>query len=187
MKHIQEARQWCIQNQDGGQVSDGNGGTKWIDGPTVKAIWANAENMLTIHLPKRREFLAAKKVFDSDARREYPALYKEGTEAYITRMTWLKALPEARNYPDLDLIIGDAIVGQKIRIDRAKARNGNGKIPANQTPLAAPAPAASPRVPQTKALSGEALQAAFAANPEGALNSFVDSLIDGAAAQRARQ
>lgn len=185
--HILEAKSWAIQNLDGGQVADGKGGTQWIDGPTVKAILANAETMLSKHIPERRDFIANKKVFDNEARRNYPALFKEGTEAYNTYQQWQKVFPECRRYPDLALIVGDALVGQSIRVNRAKAQNGNGRVPpANQTPLAAPAPAASPRVPQSRALSGEALQAAFAADPQAALNNFVDSLIDGAAAQRAQ-
>ena len=182
--HILEAKSWAIQNLDGGQVSDGKGGTQWLDGPTVKSVLANAELMLSKHIPERREFLTNKKVFDSEARRNYPALFKEGTEAQKTFQQWLTVFPECRRYPDIALIVGDALVGQSIRMGRGKASGNNGKIPANQTPLAAPAPAASPRVPQSKALSGEALQAAFAANPEAALNNFVDSLLDDAAAQR---
>jgi hypothetical protein len=187
INNILEAKTWAIEHLDGGQVSDGKGGTQWLDGPAVKSILANAEMMLTKHIPVRREFLANKKVFVSEARREYPALYREGTEAYQTRLTWLKALPECANFPDIDLIIGDAIVGQKIRFDRIKARSANGKLPQNQQPLAAPAPAASPRVPQSKALSGEALAAAFAADPSRALDNFVGGLLDSAAAQRANR
>jgi hypothetical protein len=187
--HILEAKSWAIQNLDGGQVSDGNGGTKWIDGPTVKSILANAENMLSKHIPERRDFIANKKVWDAEARREYPALFKEGTEPYKVYQQWLNVFPECRRYPDVAVIVGDALVGKQIRENRGKARSSNGRVPpANQTPLAAPAPAASPRVPQTKALSGEALQAAFAANPDAALNSFVDSLIEGgASSQRTAQ
>ena len=186
--HILEAKSWAIQNLDGGQVADGKGGTQWVDGPTVKSILANAETMLAKHIPERRDFIANKKVFDAEAKREYPALFKEGSLPNQTLLQWQKVFPECRRYPDLALIVGDCLVGQKIRQDRAKARSSNGKVPpSNQTPLAAPAPAASPRVPQTRALSGEALQAAFAANPEAALNNFVDGLIDGAAAQRSVQ
>jgi hypothetical protein len=183
---ILEAKSWCIENLDGGQVADGKGGTQWLDGPAVKSILANAEMMLAKFIPQRREFLSNKKVFVSQARREYPALYKEGTDAYQTRLTWLKALPECANFPDMDLIIGDAIVGQKIRFDRIKARSANGKSLPSNLPLAAPAPAASPRVPQSKALSGEALVAAFASDPSGALDNFVGSLLDSAAAQRSK-
>jgi len=189
INHIQEAKSWCIQHLDGGEIEDGKGGKQWVDGGAVKAILANAETMLSKHVPERKEFIASKQVFDVEAKREYPALFKEGTEPNKTFKQWLTVFPECRRYPDIALIIGDALVGQKIRLDRAKARTGNGKFPPpNQTPLAAPAPAASPRVPQNpRALSGEALSAAFASNPEGALSAFVDSLIDGAAAQRAAQ
>src|SRR5215468_9347549 len=187
-KLILEAKHWCIRNPNGGEVSDGKGGTKFVDDSSVRDIYANADQMLEVELPKRKEFLATRTLYVNEARREYPALYKQGSAAYTTKLTWLKALPECANFPDIDLIIGDAIVGQKFRLDRAKARaGGNGKVPPSaQTPLSAPAPAASPRVPQNKALSGDALAAAFAANPDAALDNFVGGLIDAAAAHRAR-
>jgi len=185
--HIQEAKTWCIQHLDGGPVDDGKGGQRYMEGSDVKAILANAENLLSKHVPERKEFLKNRNVFDSEAKREYPALFKEGTEANNVCAQWFKVFPECRRFPDIKLIIGDALVGQQIRFGRAKSRTSNGKLPpASQTPLATPAPAASPRVPQTRALSGEALSAAFQANPEAALNSFVDSLIEGGSAQRTR-
>jgi hypothetical protein len=183
INHIQEAKTWCIQHLDGGEVDKGDGNKQWLDGSLVKSILANAELMLSKHVPERKEFIANKGVFDAEAGRQYPALFKEGTEANKTYKQWLTVFPECRRYPDISLIIGDAIVGQKIRFDRAKARNG--KVPHANQPLAPPAPAASPRVPQTRTPSGQQLADAFAANPDAALNSFVDSLIEGATAQRA--
>lgn len=181
--YIQEAKSWCIQHLDGGQVEDGKGGQQFVDGATVKKILANAEMMLSKHIPERKEFIAAKKTFDTEARREYPAIFKEGSEPNRVYNQWCTIFPECRRYPDIALIVGDALVGQKIRLDRAKNRNG--KLPTStQTPLATPAPAASPRVPQSRVLSGEALNAAFQANPEAALTAFVDGLIDSAAGQR---
>lgn len=187
-KLMMEARSWCIRNPHGGEVADKNGGTKFVDEAAVREIWDNADRILQIELPKRAQFLVERQNFQNQARYEYPALFKPGTEAYNTKLTWLKALPACADFPDMDLIIGDAIVGQKFRLDRAKARSNGAKAPpANQTPLAAPAPAASPRIPQSKALSGEALAAAFAADQNAALSNFVDGLIDTAAARRTRQ
>jgi len=183
INHIQEAKTWCIQHLDGGEIDDGKGNKQWLDGNAVKSILANAELMLSKHVPERKEFIANKRVFDTEARREYPALFKDGTEANKTFKQWLTVFPECRRYPDIALIIGDALVGQKIRFDRAKARNGKG--PTAGQPLAPPAPAASPRVPTNRTPSGQQLAEAFAADPNAALNSFVDSLIDGAAAGRA--
>ena len=183
INEIQDAKTWCIQHLDGGDVSDGKGGTRWMDGNEVKFHLANAEITLSKHAQERRVFIANKRVYDTEALREYPALFKAGTEANNTFMTWRKVFPECQRYPDIALIIGDAIVGQKIRLDRAKARNG--KVPTASQPLAPPAPAASPRVPQQRTPSGAQLAEAFAADPNAALNSFVDSLIEAGAAQRA--
>jgi hypothetical protein len=182
VNHIQEAKSWCITHLDGGEIDDGKGNKQWLDGNTVKGILANAELMLSKHVPERREFIANRKVFDTEAYREYPALFKQGTEANKTYKQWLTVFPECRRYPDIALIIGDALVGQAIRFNRAKARNG--KVPTATQPLAPPAPAASPRVPQTRTPSGQQLAEAFASDPKAALDNFVDSLIDGAAAQR---
>jgi len=169
---------------DGGEAADGKGGKIWLDGNAVKEIYANADKMLTQHAPQKEKFLANKEVFDGEARREYPALFKQGTEAQKTYHQWLTVFPECRRYPDIALIVGDALVGQQIRLNRAKARS-NGKSPSANQPLAPPAPAASPRVPTNRAVSGKALADAFAADPDAALTGFVDQLIEGGAAQRA--
>jgi len=186
--HIEEAKKWAFQNLDGGQVSDGKGGTQWLDGVQVKSIYATADEMLTKHIPERADWIKNKQAFDNDAKRQYPALFKEGTEPNKEYRNWLTVFPECQRYPDIALIVGDALVGRQIRLQRQKGQsaNGNSHIPQGQQPLAAPAPAASPRVPQNKVLSGEALSAAFKADPSAALDNFVGGLLDSAAAQRAR-
>lgn len=183
VKHVQEASDWCLRHTDGGEVADGKGGKVWLDGNAVKEIYANAQKMLTRDAPQKEKFLANKEVFDAEARREYPALFKQGTEPQKTLVQWLTVFPECRRYPDIALIVGDALVGQQIRFNRAKARNG--KSPSANQPLAPPAPAASPRVPQNRAVSGQALAEAFAADPDAALTGFVDQLIESGAASRA--
>ena len=184
VKHIQEAKDWCLRHRNGGEVSDGKGGKIWLDEATVTETYANAERMLSVEAPKKAKFLSDKEIYDAEARREYPALFKKGTEPQKIYDQWCTVFPEARRYADLALIVGDALVGQQIRLNRAKTRNGHSPS-AQAPPLAPPAPAASPRVPQTNALSGQALRDAFAQDPRAALDSFVDSLIDGGAAQRA--
>lgn len=181
IEHIQSAKDWCLRHLNGGNISDGNGGEKWLEAGEVADTLANADRMLTQDVPKRRVFLAERTRHDAVAKREYPALFKEGTEPYKTMHEWFKVFPECRKFSDIKLIIGDALVGQQIRVNREKARSSNGNAPSRlqAQPLAPPAPAASPRVPQNKALSGKELQEAFANDPRAALDSFVDSLIDG--------
>lgn len=185
ISHIQEAESWCITHLDGGEIDDGKGNKQWLDGNAVKSILANARMMLQKHVPERQQFIASKKAFDAEAKREYPAIFKEGSEPNRIYNQWRTLVPDVCRYPDIALIVGDALVGQQIRLNRAKARNGKSPPGASSPPLSPPAPAASPRVPQNRAASGKELADAFATNPDAALNSFVDSLIEGGAAQRA--
>ena len=181
------AKSWAIQHLDGGEVDIGNGETKFLNGDQVKLLLSRAEDMLTSHIPQRQAYLQAKTDFDNQAKKAYPTLFKPGHKDQVEYNSWLKVFPECRKYPDIALIVGDAIVGRAVRLQKAagqkgKAVNGNG-----QTPLAAPAPAAQPRVPRTRALSGAELSA-IATDPSGpALDNFVSQLIDTAAQTRAQR
>jgi hypothetical protein len=182
------AKSWAIQNLNGGEVDVGDGKTKFLDDNQVRLLLSRAEDMLTQHIPQRQQYLAAKADFDSQAKKAYPTLFKPGHAHQTEFNSWLKVFPECRKYPDIALIVGDAIVGRTLRLQKAagaqkaKAVNGNG-----QTPLAAPAPAAQPRVPRTRALSGAELSA-IATDPSGsALDNFVSQLIDTAAQSRAQR
>ena len=182
------AKSWAIQNLNGGEVDVGDGKTRFLDDTQVRLLLSRAEDMLTQHIPQRQAYLAAKTDFDNQAKKAYPTLFKQGHAHQTEFNSWLKVFPECRRYPDIALIVGDAIVGRTLRMQKAagaqkgKATNGNG-----QTPLAAPAPAAQPRVPRTRALSGAELSA-IATDPSGpALDNFVSQLIDTAAQTRAQR
>jgi hypothetical protein len=182
VKLVLRAKSWAIQNLDGGNIDLGEGKTRWLNGPEVKQILANAEEMLSVHVPQRNQYIDAKGDFDSQALKAYPSLFKAGTADNKEMVSWLTVFPECRKYPDIALIIGDAIMGRKVRLAKT-AQKGNGQTP----PLATPQPAAAPRVPKSRALSGEELSA-IATDPSGkAMDRFVDSLIAGGAEVRAQR
>ena len=182
VKLVLRAKSWAIQNLDGGNIDLGEGKTKFLDGPEVKQILANAEEMLSVHVPQRDKYIDAKADFDSLALKSYPSLFKAGSVDNQEMISWLKVFPECRKFPDITLIIGDAIMGRKVRLAKS-AQKGNGQTP----PLATPQPAAAPRVPKSRALSGEELSA-IATDPSGkALDKFVDSLIAGGQQARAQR
>ena len=184
VKLVLRAKSWAIQNLDGGNVDLGEGKTKFLDGPEVKQILANAEEMLSLHVPQRDKYIDAKADFDSQALKSYPSLFKAGSADNQEFVSWLTVFPECRKYPDIALIVGDAIMGRKVRLAKAaQGKGGNGQTP----PLATPQPAAAPRVPKSRALSGEELSA-IATDPSGkAMDRFVDSLIAGGEEARAQR
>jgi hypothetical protein len=182
VKLVLRAKSWAIQNLDGGNVDLGEGKTRYLDGSEVKQILANAEEMLSVHLPQRDKYIDAKSDFDSQALRAYPSLFKAGSVDNQEMNSWLTVFPECRKFPDIALIIGDAIMGRKVRLAKS-AQKGNGQTP----PLATPQPAAAPRVPKSRALSGEELSAIATDPSSKALDKFVDSLIAAGAEARAQR
>jgi hypothetical protein len=164
-------------------VDYGNGQKEFMDGRRVKELYAQADLILTKHVPAKKEFLHNKAIFDAEARRVYPNLFKAGTEENKIFVGWQTVLPEARNYPDLALIVGDAIRGQQMRISAGKVKS-NGAGNGQAQPLAAPAPASSPRVPANKALSGEALSAIATDQSGQSYDAWIEQLIDQGRAAR---
>jgi hypothetical protein len=158
----------------------GDGKTDFLSGDQVKGILARAEDMITQHIPAQHNFIQAKREFDTQANKFYPSLFKAGSNEQAEYRSWLTVFPECQRYPDIALIVGDAMVGRTIRLGKAKATGGKSVNGNGNNPLATPSPASAPKVPKSRALSGNELQA-IATNPDGgALDAFVSSLIENA-------
>lgn len=178
------AKSWAIQHLDGGEIEFEGGATKLFTGDEVKAVLARAEDMLTIHIPRQGNFLVQKQEWDNKAKQAYPNLMKPGHKDNQELQSWLKAIPEVQKFADAALIIGDAMLGRQLRLQREAntKKNGNGNLP-----LSAPAPAAAPRVPRNRAMSGSDLTA-IATDPQGgAFDAFVNQLISEAEQSRPAQ
>jgi hypothetical protein len=177
-------KSWALENLDGGQVQNKEGeGTTYLDGSQVKKLLSMSEELITTYIPDRARYLNARTDYEQQARSYYPDLYKPNTEANLTLANWIRVFPEVLRFPDFQLIIADALVGQKIRFNRLKAAsNGNSKAaPTNVSPktptLAAPSPSAGARVPQKSVLSKDLLNRI--ATDRSALDIFSESLIQG--------
>jgi|SRR5215471_2249611 len=178
-KRVSDARRvktWALEHLDGGEVEDGNGGTKFLEGQYVKRLLATAESLLTEHIPVRAKYLEARASFDAEAKRYYPELYKQGTEMNQVFNTWVRIFPQVRNFPDFQLIIADALIGQKLRFAKTKAgANGKAQVPSKTSTLAAPSPSSGVKVSQKSVLSKELLNRI--ATDRSALDIFSESLI----------
>jgi hypothetical protein len=179
---VQQAKTWAFQNLDGGEVDYGNGQKEFMDGRRVKELYAQADLILSKHVPAKKEFLHNRAIFDAEAKKVYPNLFKAGTEENKILVGWQTVLPECRNVADLALIVGDALSGQKMRL--SGGRRGNGSANGQPQPLAAPAPASSPRVPANKALSGEALSAIATDQTGQSYDAWIEQLIEQGRAAR---
>jgi hypothetical protein len=174
-----QVKNWAMRHLDGGEIIMENGQSQLFNGDQVRDMWARSEEIITRHAPTQYAYIQARTDFDSQARKTYPKLFQSGTPENAEYRTWLEVFPECQRYPDIALIIGDAITGRLARAAKGQKPKVNGA-----QPLAAPNPAAAPRVPQNRAMSSEELTE-IARDPSGpALDRYVSQLIEGARTER---
>jgi hypothetical protein len=174
-----QVKNWAMRHLDGGEIDMGNGQTQLFNGDQVRDMWARSEEIITRHAPTQAAYIQARSDFDGQARKTYPKLFQPGTPENAEYRMWLEVFPECQRYPDIALIVGDAINGRLARTAKGQKPKVNGA-----QPLAAPNPAAAPRVPQSRAMTSEELTD-IARDPSGpALDRFVSQLIEGARAER---
>lgn len=145
-----KVRKWALQNLEGGTVTNANGEEVYYEPAQVRQYLANADEMLTEHAPRRREWLNQRNAFVPEAQTVYPALFKAGSQENTMLRETLKAYPALARMPNVELIIGDAIEGQKLRFARQNAvqKKSDSKSSANPVKApSAPSPAKGQKVP----------------------------------------
>lgn len=177
------ARDWAREHLDGGEVDLGNGQKELLDGDQVKRLWSRAEKMVEDFIPRQYLFVTKKAEYDKAAKLLYPNLFKEGPEREEYK-AWLRTVPVLAQFPDIAIIVGDAMRGRAMREAKSGKNGANGQSP---PPLARSAPAASPRVPKSRALTASELSSIATDPNSNTLDRFVGQLIDEAAAQRSQQ
>ena len=147
-----KVRKWALENLEGGTVTNAQGEEVYHEPAQVRQYLANADEMLTEHAPKRREWLNQRTTFVPEARTAYPALFKAGSPEQMVFRETLKAYPALKNMPNLELVIGDAIEGQKLRFARQQAAQKAASAPKSsatsvKSAPSAPSPAKGQKVP----------------------------------------
>ena len=117
----QAVKRWCIENPDGGTVRDKDGREVEFEPAQVRKMLADAEELLTVHAPRRERFLSENEAHTKTAREVYPEMFKRGTEMEKTFQNLVKAWPEVTRFPDYHLVLGDYIAGFGARGGRKAA------------------------------------------------------------------
>ena len=147
-------RAWAIKNLEGGTVQNAAGEDVYYEPSQVRDYLATADELLTEHAPRRKEWIAHRSQVVPEAKAVYPQLFKSGTPEHDMLRQTLKAFPHLKSMPNLEMVIGDAIEGQKLRFARieaaqkkaAAASSTESKNPAKAT-SAPPSPAKGAKVP----------------------------------------
>ena len=158
-------RAWAIKNLEGGTVQNASGEDVYYEPSQVREYLATADELLTEHAPKRKEWIAQRDMVMPETKQFYPALFKVGTQEHSMLKATLKEHPYLRNLPHLEMIIGDAMEGMKMRFARAEHAKKNAAKPAelkSQVKASSPpSPAKGARVPAQDIATREGAQALY--------------------------
>lgn len=147
-----KVRKWALANLEGGTVTNAKGEEVYYEPAQVREYLSNADEVLTEHAPKRREWITQRQTFAPEAKAAYPALFQAGSQEQAILRETLKAYPALKGMPNLELVIGDAIEGQKLRFARQQAaQKASAPKPSATSPVksapSAPSPAKGQKVP----------------------------------------
>jgi hypothetical protein len=159
-------RAWAIKNLEGGTVQNAAGEEVYYEPSQVREYLATADELLTEHAPKRQQWIAQRSMVLPEARSVYPALFKAGTQEHESFKATLKAHPYLKGLPQLEMIVGDAMEGMKLRFARAEAMAK--KSAASRAESKSPVKSSNPPSPA----KGARVPAQDIANREGARNLF---------------
>jgi hypothetical protein len=164
---VAQARQmiaWAIDHSDGAdEIPDGKGGAISYSAQQIARMKAQAEAVLTLHAPARREYLKAHSTHAAEARKTFPALYRDGTPEKQFALSILARVPELAKSPDYELLLGYMARGRQLTLDEAsgvqyvKLKPKSDRTTAQQLPEAkekkpkAPAPLSAGARPQALA------------------------------------
>jgi hypothetical protein len=138
-------RTWAMTHRDGATVKGADGNEEYVDSAEMARHLAAADAIVTDHAPARKEWLSQRETSRAEAQAAYPAFFTQGSSESKALREILKQYPALGKYPNVELIIGDALVGQQARMARqeAQAKAKSASAPATSS-RKAPTPAPEP-------------------------------------------
>jgi hypothetical protein len=174
---------WAEDHRDGGSVTV-NGEEKYYDADAVKEIRANAKSLLRA-APKQQEYVSLREQVLPEAKAVYPDFFKSGTTAKAFLDATLKQYPWITRIPTWELVVGDAFVGQQMRLakleQQQRKQSSTAKkspAPAAKVPKTTPSPGARPKVSGSEAALRQKAERVFKSpgNSE-ALTDYLEALV----------
>lgn len=124
---------WALENWDGTEAVEASADGKTpareaIPAAKVRSAYARVKEEREKIIPAARQYLASYIAENAAAKAVYPELFDEKHPHAQIAQGLLKQLPGLRvAIPNIMTVIGDAIVGEQLRLEKAKAAEKKGK------------------------------------------------------------
>jgi hypothetical protein len=123
IKSAQEVRRWALRNTDGATVKRPDGTEVYVDADEVKNYLIKADDVLTVHAPARREWLAQRQPAVEAAKNLFPDLFTKGSALNQAFQATVKQAPELLKLPQVEYWVGLALYGEQQLMAKQAASN----------------------------------------------------------------
>jgi hypothetical protein len=125
-KKLWTLMKWAKQHPDGFD-GDEKAGVPAYTATQIRDAVGRYEEELFRELPKAKEALQKRAAFDATVTAKvYPDVLKPGTKDGMIARAFLQRFPALKVLPDVHVIIGDMIAGERARTEKAKAGGAAG-------------------------------------------------------------
>ncbi len=127
IQNAQAVRRWALQNTDGTTIKQPDGTEKFIEAAEVKDYLVKADDILTIHVPARKEWLAQREPAVQAAKSMFPDIFKEGSALNQAYKATIKQAPDLLKLPQHEYWVGLALYGEQALMQKQQAEQAKEK------------------------------------------------------------
>jgi hypothetical protein len=127
IQNAQAVRRWALQNTDGATIKQPDGSEKYIEPAEVKDYLVKADDILTIHVPARKEWLAQREPAVQAAKSMFPDIFKEGSQLNQAYKATIKQAPDLLKIPQHEYWVGLALYGEQALMQKQQAEAAKDK------------------------------------------------------------
>jgi hypothetical protein len=113
IQNAQAVRRWALQNTDGATIKQPDGSEKYIEPAEVRDYLVKADDILTLHVPARKEWLAQREPAVQAAKSMFPDIFKEGSQLNQAYKATIKQAPDLLKIPQHEYWVGLALYGEQ--------------------------------------------------------------------------
>lgn len=127
VRSAQEVRRWALRNTDGATVKKPDGSEVYLDADQVKDYLIKADDVLTLHAPARKQWLAQRAPAVEAAKNLFPDIFKKGSPMNQAFQATVKQAPELLKLPQAEYWVGLALYGEQQLMARQQATAAKAK------------------------------------------------------------
>jgi len=139
----EQTLEWAEDNPDGAYITTKEGEQEFTQ-EDVREIRKKAARAIRRQLPDQMKFIQTRESLEPDVLKAYPWWKDKASSEYQNAQMAIREFPELMTKPNYKLIVGDALVGQAVRLTQGKKPapvKATPKAPSQPTaPAAEPAP-----------------------------------------------